>query len=363
MKFSEYFEVITREQFAKGSKFRKKVASTFNFADWKQAYPKVKQLFANLGGGSFKRMLVFDAKNFTQNEIKASSADKAIMKFLEKLGYQVTDIGYATGMVFKGEKAYPIKQIINEYKQKLTDFQKFDDRIDSATNEIEKLEKQDAEKNAEKIKALKERIALIEKQKEGISEFKKVNAALAKSNMGDLEGYKIVFHLSPRVIASQSTGVSWTSCQNLESGSRNQFVGSGISAGSFVAWLIKAGKNVTEADIKSPLARVLIKPMENKKGGVYWYVDVLYPHGSPYTWFRTAVGKILLKHNMEVSPDTYNLKKGVYQDSKAQVNIDDAFKYYNVGDFSDLDGKKPEFKAKVIAHYLGDLADRADDGE
>lgn len=345
-----YNEIIEKEQFKKGSKFRKEVLKTFKGSDWKKSYPDTRELFKKLGGGSFKQQLVFDAKNYVANKINLSAVDNKIIDFLKHLGYQTSDVSYASGICFKGDKAYNIKQILNEYTSKLTNMQKFDDRIDEIKILEEKLKKQGKQLPEDQ----KKRLEAITKQKEAINKFQEVKNAIDKSNIGSLDGWKIVFQLSPRAIASQSTGVSWQSCQNLDSGVYRQYVGSGISAGTFIAWLIKAGDNVTEKDLKSPAARVLIKPMKKGKE-TFYYVDRIYPHGSPYSFLRTAVTKILHGHNINVSSGDYNLKKGIYQDTEAKIKMTDAFKYYHNGDFSDLDEKPEEFKVEVLKHYFNDF--------
>jgi len=126
--------------------------------------------------------------------------------------------------------------------------------------------------------------------------------------------YKIVITMDPRAVASQNTGVGWRSCMNLDSGMYRKYVGSGIAEGLFIAYLTRVGD---EKELKSPTARVLIKPLRGElTKKIYWTVDQIY--GSAPVEFKRQVQKIINRVN-ERAQDIFELPQAVYNDRNTQA--------------------------------------------
>ena len=152
---------------------------------------------------------------------------------------------------------------------------------------------------------------------------------------------KMVFSYNLRAIASQSTEVGWTSCQDLqkhpslhedryrdeddddnEEGRYVHYVGAGASDGVFICYLVKAGNEYT---LDRPTARVLFKPYFGQlTGDIIWKPDKIY--GTAPDSFRTMAQAIIDKV-IHPKQDIYELTKNTYvdqplRDQKVIHNID-----------------------------------------
>lgn len=285
----------------------------------------------------------------------------------------------------------------NEKDKNLIKIKKIKEYLDKVKEDKKFLNKNESEKEAilisknNSLKSLEEKNILIEKKLDDLKKDEEVFSKLQDKiyKYKDIN-YKILITYIPWRIAAMSTFSShnppWDSCMNLEHGSNNHYVGSSISNGAFVAYLIRPGD---EKNIENPIARVLIKPFlrisdnivkydyeddyeedeeedENNKydryaeidyldknkleTDVYWYVDLVYPRGQ-YGSFRSKVVSIFNKINTNVKKGDFIISKGQYADSKSKVNIDDIFTYVNNGDYSDISTKDTIFISKMIKEY------------
>jgi hypothetical protein len=303
-----------------------------------------------------------------------------------------------------------IKKEISKYQKYQDDLDKFEKRKDKIEDEIKNIDKDkkmSSKTKEEKETIIKSKKETLDKVKESIKELTKKLENLRKDEdwynqlqdkiykYNDIN-YKILITYIPWRVASMSTFTSsgdapWSSCMNLERGINRHYVGSSISNGAFVAYLIRPGD---EENINNPLARVLIKPFikikENEEkeydeyddededevpeddyfhgeipeekymevdyldknifNEIFWYVDLVYPRGS-YPIFRSKVVKIFDFLNKKIDSGTFVISKGQYVDSKEKIILDDVFKYVNKGDYSDLKEKDSVFLTKIATRY------------
>ena len=117
----------------------------------------------------------------------------------------------------------------------------------------------------------------------------------------------VVLSWVPRQILTQSTGTIWRSCMSLphasnkyEAGSNVNFVGTGISEGVFIAWLVNLADMKT---IKEPIARILIKPFMDNKKNIIWWPSVIYHDGrdgNELNLFKRVCNAYMLKKQKEL---------------------------------------------------------------
>lgn len=155
-----------------------------------------------------------------------------------------------------------------------------------------------------KAEAIKKRIDQ-EKEKNKIIDKVELNKLVdnykAKVDKLIQSKYLIVLSYDPRVVASQSTKVSWRSCMNLDNGEYNRYVSTSMNIGTFVAYLATSKDKKT---LDNPVARVLCKAYygedeNNKNPDVIWYSQVVYPRdkAKQYAWFPKAVQNFLNQNN------------------------------------------------------------------
>ncbi len=127
----------------------------------------------------------------------------------------------------------------------------------------------------------------------------------------------VVISRHPYDIAGMSTDRGWTSCTNLKDGMNRRFVPLEIKAGTVVAYLI----NTNDKDIKSPIARMLIKPFVNSADNsiAFGIENVMYGTGNAS--FKTTVTKWVNAVNKSRELDgIYRLSPTVYQDTENSTN-------------------------------------------
>lgn len=377
-KFSEYYEIIERKDWLKSdnNKIKSTFTSSFKKDDWQKSKPIILKLFKFLEshGGTSRvsgNILVFDANKYLKkNDLSLNSSEQKIKTFLEKEGFKMSPQDFANGVIRTADgKEITVKEVLKSKLNELNSLQKRIDIVDSNEKMIKSGALKKGTPEFEKAQTL---IENNKKTIERIEKFSALSAAakklLGEDQKGDTENksvttdYKLIFSCVPRHVASQSTGVAWQSCQNLDTGIYRNNVGSGASAGVFVVYLCKTKEsdNKTlsiENALKNPIARVLVKPMTNKKGEIFWFSDRVYPLSSPYKWMQSAVKSILTPSINKISTGQYKLKSGIYRDTKTNINVDDVYKYYHLGDFSDLKNKPEDFKLKVLENYFTDLSE------
>ena len=334
----------------------------------------------------FRYNYIFDENLFyVGNAKKRNGHLESLINIFDKIQEEIKDY-----QKIQNEKD---KNIIKEKKIK-ADLEKIktDNKFLIKTNEekekIKKSKEELIEKLNDKNLILNEKLENLRKDEEA---FTKLQDKVYKYK--DIN-YKILLTYIPWRVAAMSTfsnsNAPWTSCMNLETGSNSHYVGSSISNGAFVAYLIRPGD---ESNIENPIARVLIKPFikiqendidddyemeddeteeefeeridrekinkyaeidfidkETLDTNVFWYVDLVYPRGQ-YGVFRSKVVSIFNKVNANVKKGKFAISKGQYADSKSMVEIDDIFKYVNDGDYSDIKEKDNNFITKMLKNY------------
>ena len=132
---------------------------------------------------------------------------------------------------------------------------------------------------------------------------------------------------------------------NLYDGVNKKFVGSGISEGIIVAYLVK---NNDIATLNSPTARVLIKPLKDKNNNIIWKVDKIY--GTASEQFRNKVEEIFKPFSSKES-GRYELPEKIYPDEANALKFiltDKQKKMIKDNDWTDIDEESLEFKEYVI---------------
>ena len=129
-------------------------------------------------------------------------------------------------------------------------------------------------------------------------------AAIRKSNK------LIVISRHPYDIAGMSTDRGWKSCMNLVDGINRQYVMKDVKQGSIIAYLI----NADDLNVNRPLARILIKPYQEKgnPANLAMMGDAVYGTAPPE--FKQQVDTwINARYNADKS-GLYCLAPGLYQD-------------------------------------------------
>lgn len=275
-------EIISRAEWKKKGYYRQETTAEIDFKTYKTTLPQLKQVMKDLNNGIFKSTLVFDLNNTTS--IKITVVDKKLIEILKSLDYEVSNESYLLGFVQKKDKTILVTDVLNSLDNK---------NIESMQAAYEKKPNENIKKQ---IDALTEYNTSIKKNKKRIAGYK----------IADQKKYKIVISMQPRLIASQSTEVGWTSCMNLDDGMNRRYVGSGIGEGVLVAYLVKTGDEQT---LESPTARLLLKPFKSKDNIVF---DVDRIYGTANNQFEQRVINILKNKKRYLHAPINDLKFGVY---------------------------------------------------
>lgn len=137
--------------------------------------------------------------------------------------------------------------------------------------------------------------------------------------------YTCVISCHPYDIIGMSTGRTWDqfSCMRLGAGAKlnpnsnngddgaySDTITHDIAQGTLVAYAVKN----SDLDIKSPDARVLIKPYKNDRQDEILFRVETKVYGNHVTGFRETVSAFLRKVNANASAGRYSLIKGLYND-------------------------------------------------
>lgn len=343
-----YNEIIEKRDFKKGSKYRDEVLKSFTndkkknpegLKKWLKVYNKyTRPLFKDLAGGTFKKTVIIP---FNKSGGNSSFDHEEMKRFVKSQGYTVDNTNWAAGLVTKTKPGdTKVIQIAKSYSENIKKkYQELEDTKDKLENEIKDPKFSDQIKDSKKKK-----IVEIEEKQQEMKKFEDIASKYIDYASKDDNKYSMVFSLDPRAISSQSTKTAWSSCMNLDSGINKRYVGSGIVEGTFVVFLVL---NEDIDKMNGPIARVLVKPFFNEDKKVFWYVDQVYPRGTNAA-FRTAVAKILKKHNMKSEDGNYKLPEKVYDDGTSEIKIDDIYRYAEIGDFSDITSKPKDFIEKMF---------------
>lgn len=420
--------LLSKEEIKKDKRILGTIKDTFDLEKYKGVRKNIlRPLFRNLAENfgvqltNNGKTLVFDFQSLniekdTTASRQITGAERVILSnLLHRYKYEFDDALFLVGNAkTKNGKNQSLVNIFNEIKKEIDNYQRYQDELDKLLkrkkkiegeiNTIDKDKKHANKTQEEKDKIVKSKKETLEKVSLSINTLNKTLEDLRKDEeaFNKLENkiykyndinYKILITYIPWRVASMSTfsksgNVPWSSCMNLESGVNKHYVGSSISNGAFVAYLIRPGD---EENIDNPIARVLIKPFvkveneedyeeyrdddseyeneneyynskipedqyaeidyldENILKKIFWYVDLVYPRGQ-YPMFRNKVVKIF-EHLNKTQQGTFIISKGQYVDSKEKIELDDIFSYVNKGDYSDLKDKNNDFITKIIKRY------------
>ena len=416
--------LLSKKDFKKNSKYIDTVANSFDIKKYKGVRKNIlRPLFKKLAEHysiqllNNGKTLIFDFQSLkiekdTIDSRQLSGIERTnLINLLYRYGYQFNDSLFLVGNVKdKNGKMNSLIKVFDQISKEIGNYQKYQndldknlikkDKIENEIKNIDKDKKFITKSKEEKEKIISSKEETLKKVESTILTLSKKTEALRKDEelysklqykiyqYNDIN-YKILITYIPWRVASMSTfttsGASpWSSCMNLDSGVNKQYVGSSMTNGAFVAYLIRPGD---EENIKNPLARVLIKPfvkVENEEkyddeddyeyddhiepemdedqyvdidyldvnifDKIFWYVDLVYPRGS-YPLFRSKVVKIFEFMNKQTDAGVFVISKGQYPDSKEKIVLDDVFQYVNKGDYSDLKDKDSDFLTKIASRY------------
>ena len=247
-------EIVSRDTYKK--KFFKSEREQTKQQKYKTVLKDIiKKFFTPKGSSIPKRSLVIPLKDTKRKPLVIN--DIKIINYLNKNGYSCT------------KESYDLGQCTN--KSGVTE---------SIVNVLTQIKSYDI--NAEKKKLDNPKVPDIGKEqaRERISRFNNLDKSLVNyyEKEVSVSNQMIVFTWVPRKIASQSTDVGWTSCQELFAGERKIYVFPSIGEGAFIAWLVKRGD---EFKLDNPIARTLIKVYKDRYGNKLWWPDNVYGTTGP----------------------------------------------------------------------------------
>lgn len=351
--------------------YRKGTMATFSknggLATWKEMYPQMKKIMKGINNGKFARTVIIDPNGKVKKKKLLGNRD--FIMFLASMGWSASEQSIEANTI----KSKSVKEIA------LTDFLKmWDNKLKNINKVNQKMDELEDKEKEGKLSASEKKI-LVEKQKEykALTEYQKMRSKFEDKNI--LNGKKVVISIVPRLIASQSTQVTWDSCMQFDRKSgvvyadkaRHGGVGGGIANGVLIAFLVEYNDN----DIARPISRCLIKPFKNEKGDIFWYADKVYTAKQQMLIdekgmtkadakemsafadrsagkFRALIYDILEPFNADIPEDTYQLSKGIYNDTKSEYKVTPVTKYIMRGDFSDLKGKDSKFLTELAQQEL-----------
>ena len=283
-------EIVSRETYRKNffTKERKQTKSK----KYKEILKSIlKKFFTPPGSTIPKRTLVIPLKDNKRKILSLN--DKKIVNYLNKNGYNCT------------KESYDLGQCTNK-----------SNNVESILNVLTQISSYDI--TAEKKKLDNPKVPDIGKQqaRERVDRFNNLDKNLVNyyNNISNLNKQMIVFTWVPRKIASQSTDVGWTSCQDLFDGSQREYVFPGIGVGAFIAWLVKKGD---EDKLDNPIARTLIKIYDDEYGNKLWWPDKVYGTASPI--FIERVKDFLREKQADLLMKIGNLDEKQYNDGNEFV--------------------------------------------
>ena len=301
---NNYFtEIITKTQWKQT--YKKQVKKDLDIKEYKTSLSDLKAVMRKLGDGIYKPTHIIDFTNSKIDINKLTKTDQRVINILKQLDYTVSEESYKLGFVKKGEKTVMVNDILNGLDNK---------KIESMQAAYEKTKKEE----------IKKQIDILEEYNRYIKNLKRNTVGY---KISEKSKYKIVISIQPRLIASQSTEVGWTSCMNLYEGINRGYVGQGIGSGVIVAYITKTGD---EKELNSPSARTLLKPYENKLSGKIegFFIDRVY--GTAPNGFEETLDKFFKDKGINIVTDKeeiisdkesklLTLKKGVYADYAPSV--------------------------------------------
>jgi len=300
--------ILSKEEFGH---YHDAFFNSFDRDRYKKIIKQLVELFKKLNNGKPKTTVIVD---FGGGVKPLKKIDLDMIEALKKLGYEVNDELYSSGIVFKKEdkKTVPIMDILKTRASKIRGLEKM--KLEYEKNKNEKVK--------QVIDFYEEIIGLRLLDKNGKIDISRL--AIYQNKKAQM-----VFSYNLRAIASQSTDQGWDSCMDLSryydygdkdgeggGGRYVHLVGAGASAGTFVCYLVKAGDDF---EVDNPTARVLFKPYFGRKtGDVLWKCDKIY--GQAPVSFRTAAQAVIDRFQKPKS-DTYHLTPHTYDRDSLETVI------------------------------------------
>jgi hypothetical protein len=120
----------------------------------------------------------------------------------------------------------------------------------------------------------------------------------------------IVISRHPYDVAGMSTDRGWRSCMNLVDGINRHYVLRDVKQGSIIAYLI----NADDLNVNKPLARILIKPYQEKGNPSNLAMMGDHVYGTAPTEFKSQVDAWINTHYNQDKSGLYCLAPGLYRD-------------------------------------------------
>ena len=296
---------------------------------------------------SFKDLIPILKQEMT--ELKTFSIEKELERnrLLNELG--IANIPKASSVVEEKIKQNDELQI-NDFKEMLGYDNKINKKLSDLIREAKNIDDKKTNEILKKYNKNKlNRLLTLCKEKET---FEETNSKVAKNEyeeaikilsnpmtITDRSKMKIIFTLSPRAFISQSTRVNVAnnirSCMNIFDGINKKFIPTSIMAGAFAVFLVKVNKDkhgddIIDSKIIDPLARILIKPLRDKDGNIFWYPDKEYVSDNRYRNLSEKVFDIIGFQSESLPEETFTIDdKAHYRDHIGQFENDAYFKTIN----------------------------------
>lgn len=157
----------------------------------------------------------------------------------------------------------------------------------------------------------------------------------------------IVISRHPYDVAGMSTDRGWKSCMNLVDGVNRRYVLRDVKQGSIIAYLI----NADDLNVNKPLARILIKPYQEKGNptNLAMMGDAVY--GTAPLEFKSQVDDWINTHYNQDKSGLYCLAPGLYRDvipQKVQLQSDTDFAKMPQNDVVKMGQKNPAEWSRIV---------------
>lgn len=133
--------------------------------------------------------------------------------------------------------------------------------------------------------------------------------------------HHVVISKTPYAVGGMSTGTSWTSCMNLNTGSNNHYIPRDIEKGTHVAYLVKHDDTTAfeHGEPSKPIARIALKPFHADDGEDTIFRPEERVYGNGNQKFERAVSEWAVKNYPAKPGLTYQKDRSVYDDTGRNV--------------------------------------------
>jgi hypothetical protein len=195
-----------------------------------------------------------------------SKDDKMIVEILAEAGYAADDDSYRKGYATSGKRTVRIGKLLRQYVE---------NEKKNIAAQLARLGAPDG-KPTGNIETDADVAELAETSKFLDTLLPSFENSPARKNI-DKSGLTVVISQLPHDVGSMSTGRSWTSCMNLDSGQHKDDLYCEIAAGSLVAYLVKDD----DTEIGHPLGRIHVKRFVGEAGSLAIPEETVYGTDSP----------------------------------------------------------------------------------